>query len=114
MGGTISAQSLNEVAHVLRRKAGLSMGEVAEATGVLRAVLEVVPMSEAVHVGALRIAAATGYTIWDAAILAAAGGAGRDLLWSEDMQDGRIVEGVRIANPFTEPDPSPGQGSAAG
>jgi predicted nucleic acid-binding protein len=40
------------------------------------------------------------FSFWDCMILAAAKAQGCDILWSEDMQDGRIVDGVRVANPF--------------
>jgi predicted nucleic acid-binding protein len=41
-----------------------------------------------------------GYSYWDSAIIAAAKAQGCDTVWSEDMDDGRIVEGMRVANPF--------------
>lgn len=40
------------------------------------------------------------FSFWDSMILAAAKAQGCDVVWSEDMDDGRIVEGMRIANPF--------------
>ncbi|HEY0311712.1 MAG TPA: hypothetical protein VGC56_04380 [Allosphingosinicella sp.] len=40
------------------------------------------------------------FSFWDCMILAAARAQGCDIVWSEDMQDGRIVEGMRVGNPF--------------
>ena len=40
------------------------------------------------------------FSHWDSMIVAAARAQGCELLWSEDMDDGRIVDGMRIANPF--------------
>lgn len=40
------------------------------------------------------------FSFWDSMIVAAARAQGCDILWSEDMDDGRIVDGMRIANPF--------------
>jgi len=40
------------------------------------------------------------FNFWDCMIVAAALAQGCDTLWTEDMQDGRIVEGMRIADPF--------------
>lgn len=40
------------------------------------------------------------FSFWDSMIVAAALAQGCDTLWSEDMDDGRIVNGMRIANPF--------------
>ena len=40
------------------------------------------------------------FSHWDSMIIAAARAQGCDVLWTEDMDDGRIVDGMRIANPF--------------
>lgn len=42
-----------------------------------------------------------GFSFWDALIVEAALRGGADLLLSEDMQDGRVVSGMRIENPFS-------------
>jgi predicted nucleic acid-binding protein len=41
-----------------------------------------------------------GFSFWDALIVESALRGGADRLLSEDMQDGRVVEGMRIENPF--------------
>ena len=42
-----------------------------------------------------------GWSVYDAMIVAAALRAGCTRLWSEDLQDGQLVEDrLRIANPF--------------
>jgi predicted nucleic acid-binding protein len=41
-----------------------------------------------------------GFSFWDALVLRAAKQAGCSVLFSEDMQDAREVDGVRIVNPF--------------
>lgn len=41
-----------------------------------------------------------GFSFWDSMIVAAARAQGCELLYSEDMQDGRIVDGMRIVDPF--------------
>lgn len=38
---------------------------------------------------------------WDALVVHAAVESGCETLWSEDLNDGQIVQGVRIQNPFT-------------
>jgi len=40
------------------------------------------------------------FSFWDSMIVAAAKAQGCDVVWTEDMDDGRIVDGMRIANPF--------------
>lgn len=51
---------------------------------------------------ALLIADETGYTLYDALILTAAVESACDTLLTEDLQHGRVVQGVRIVNPFLE------------
>jgi predicted nucleic acid-binding protein len=41
-----------------------------------------------------------GFSFWDALILRAAKQAGCSVLFSEDMQNTREIDGVRIVNPF--------------
>ncbi len=40
------------------------------------------------------------FSLWDANILSAALLSGCDLLYSEDLQHGQIIEEIRIVNPF--------------
>lgn len=42
------------------------------------------------------------YSYWDSAIIAAARALGCDTLYSEDMDHGRILDGMRIVDPFRE------------
>jgi predicted nucleic acid-binding protein len=50
---------------------------------------------------ALGIAARTGYQFYDALIIAAALEAGCTTLFSEDLQDGQVINGgLTIRNPF--------------
>jgi predicted nucleic acid-binding protein len=100
-GGDISVQVLNEFAAVARRKLSMSWQEIGEALGAVRALCEPpAPLTVEMHDFALRIAERHGYNIYDALILAAALGAGCDLLYSEDMQDGQTIDALTIRNPF--------------
>ena len=99
-GGTISVQVLNEMANVLRRKRGLEWEAVLDILGLARRLLRVVPLTEATHEAAMRLARRTGYSVWDASILAAALEADCATLLSEDMADGHAVDGLVIRNPF--------------
>jgi predicted nucleic acid-binding protein len=40
------------------------------------------------------------FSFWDSMIIAAARAQGCEMLWTEAMDDGRIVDGMRIADPF--------------
>ena len=99
-GGAISVQVLNEVAHVGRRKLKLSWDELDEVMGLVRALLDVVPLFTETHDRGLAIARRFGVSIYDAMIVAAALEAGCETLWSEDMHDGLVVETLAIRNPF--------------
>jgi predicted nucleic acid-binding protein len=44
----------------------------------------------------------TQFSLWDCLIVAAAQALGCSILYTEDMQDGRIIDGMRIVNPFRE------------
>lgn len=99
-GGAISVQVLNEFAHVARRKAGMEWSEIGEILDTFRAVLQVLPITEALHDRARVVAVETGYGIYDALIVAAAEASGAGELLSEDLQDGRRVGALTIRNPF--------------
>jgi predicted nucleic acid-binding protein len=59
-----------------------------------------VSLTEDLHRSAVEISARYGFHIYDSLILAAAMEAGCTTLLTEDMQDGQVVDGVRIENPF--------------
>ena len=100
-GGTISVQVLNELANVLRRKMGLSWTETRTFLSAMRALMAVEPMTVDGHELGLTIAERYGLSIYDAMIASSALQADCDILWSEDMHDGLVVENrLRIANPF--------------
>jgi predicted nucleic acid-binding protein len=100
-GGTISVQVLNEVANVARRKMRLSWGQTHAFLIALRGLLLVQPVTIGVHETGLEIAERYRLSIYDAMMVAAALHAGCDTLWSEDMQNGMVLEGrLRVVNPF--------------
>jgi predicted nucleic acid-binding protein len=99
-GITISVQVLNEFANVARRKAAFTWSEVDAALQAIRQVADVVPVDMAVHERGLAIAQRWQTSIYDGMIVAAALNAGCGTLFSEDMQDGQLIDGMRIRNPF--------------
>lgn len=101
-GCVTSVQGLNEFTNVARRKLGMTWDEVREALVAIRNVCQaILPLDIETHADALRIAERYGYAIFDALIVASARRADCDTLWSEDMQDGVVIDGrLRIANPF--------------
>ena len=103
-GPLISVQGLNEFVSVARRKLGMNWNELKEAMVALRTLCPtVVDLTVAMHEDAVRISERYGYTIFDAMMVASALYAHSETLWSEDMQDGMVIDGrLRIANPFRQ------------
>lgn len=93
---------LNEVANVARHKMRLSWAETRVLLGIFRELLPVRPLTIDVHDAGVALAAHYSLSVHDAMIAASALDAGCDTLWSEDMQDGMVLDGrVRIINPFS-------------
>lgn len=103
IGGTIGVQSLNEFANVARNKLGMDWGEVDAALGEIRFLCDVgAPVDLDLHESGLAIARRYRLNIFDSLIVAAALRAGCQTLWSEDMQDGLVIETtLTVRNPFT-------------
>ncbi|KIC22809.1 PIN domain-containing protein [Leisingera sp. ANG-Vp] len=100
-GGLISTQVLNEALVNCIRKAGMSWAEAGEFLGGIRAVCDVADQTAEVHDAGRALGERYGFSVYDSMIVAAALVNGCSRLYSEDMQDGLIVEGaLRIVNPF--------------
>jgi predicted nucleic acid-binding protein len=101
-GGVISAHVLNEFVAVARRKLGMPWADVTEALDAIRILCpSPVPITIETHGAALRIAQQYGYHIYDALMAAAALEAKCDTLYTEDMQDGQVIDDrLTIKNPF--------------
>jgi predicted nucleic acid-binding protein len=102
MGGVIGVQVLNEFVSVARRSAR-SWDQISEALSAIR-ILCPAPVSLTIdtHELALQIAQRYRYRIFDSLIIAAAFEAGCKTLYSEDMNDGQVIENLTICNPFTK------------
>jgi len=100
-GGVISVQVLNEFASVASRKAGMSTAEIREALEPIRAICAVHPLTEELHDLGMQLTERYQLSIYDAMIVGSALTAGCNTLFSEDMQDGQIIDRkLRIRNPF--------------
>lgn len=99
----VSVQVLNEFASVARRKLRRGWPEITQALGLIcELIAPPLPITIDTHQAALKLAAATGYHFYDALIVASALEAGCDTLFSEDLQDGRVIAGrLTIRNAFT-------------
>lgn len=100
-GGWISVQVLNEIANVARRKMRMSWADAHTLLSTLKALLTVHPVTLETHETGLLLAERYNLSIYDAIIAAAALHADCDVLLSEDLQDGLILDkGLRVINPF--------------
>lgn len=99
-GGVVSVQVLNEFAAVARRKAGLAWSDIRDVLTAVRANCAVAALTVEVHERALDIAEASSLHIYDATIVATAALNNCQVVYSEDLNHGQTVAGVRITNPF--------------
>jgi predicted nucleic acid-binding protein len=101
-GGIVSIQSLNEFVSVARRKLRMSWKEVKELLDVICVLCpKPVSISFDTHKAAAAIAEKYGYGIYDALVVSTALEAGCKTLYSEDLQDGQIINRqLTIRNPF--------------
>jgi predicted nucleic acid-binding protein len=99
----LSAQVFNEFCSVMMkpgRPGRLGPDQLAEIVRELEATGEVVPITPSLTSRALGGMTRHGLSFWDALIWAAAAENGVPVLYTEDYQHGREIEGVRIINPF--------------
>lgn len=101
-GGVVGVQVLNEFVSVARRKMRMPWKDVNEALDAIRLLCpSPAPITISTHEMALKIAEGHGCQIYDALIVAAALESGCATLYSEDLQDGRVIDDkLTIRNPF--------------
>jgi predicted nucleic acid-binding protein len=100
--GIISFQVAQEFLNVALRKFKPPMSPAqaqAYLTRVLMPLCEVFPDAD-LYSDALSIASKGGWTFYDSLVMASAAAGKCRILFSEDLQSGRIVQGVEIRNPF--------------
>ncbi|MBP5465003.1 MAG: PIN domain-containing protein [Treponema sp.] len=95
----ISTQVLQESFNVLTKKLRYTKDE---ALGIVSNLmnLPVHQITTSDVAEAMRISRATQYTIYDSMILAAAKAEGCDTVYSEDLNNGQEINGVKIENPL--------------
>lgn len=100
-GGTISVQVLNEFTSVALRKLGMKVSQVREALEPITEICEVMPLTTQIHQRGLQVAERYRLSFYDALIVAAALESGSTTLYSEDLQDGQVIDRVlAVKNPF--------------
>ncbi len=97
--GVVSLQVLQEYFVTVTRKLHVDAA-IARRKVELLAEFDVVIPELADILAAIDLHRLHGFSFWDALVLRAAKQSGCSVLLSEDMQDTREVDGVRIVNPF--------------
>ncbi|MBI3513491.1 MAG: PIN domain-containing protein [Proteobacteria bacterium] len=93
-------QTLGEFSHVAIRKAKIPVHHVRRVTEAWRAVFPVQAAADDDLPAALDAVRIHGLQFWDAMLWATARRIGVRHLLTEDLQDGRLLDGVRFVNPF--------------
>ncbi len=102
-GGVVSVQVLNEFVDVARRKLRKDWTVILQALDDLMLLLDLpVPITVDMHCDAIDLSRRYGFRIYDSLILSTAKRAGCRLLYTEDLQNGQVIEGVLIRNPFAQ------------
>lgn len=97
----ISTQTLGEFFNVAVKKIGLTKEQgyvICEEYSKLFPVYEI-STENVLH--AMKISKETQYSYWDSLIIAMAIDTGCSVLYSEDLNNGQEIEGLKIVNPFT-------------
>jgi predicted nucleic acid-binding protein len=99
--GTLSVQVLQEFFVTVTRKLRTPVAK-AQAREVVRAYAPwvVSPTTPETILRATELSESASIDFWDALIVAAAEQSGAETLYSEDLNDGQLIAGVRVVNPL--------------
>jgi predicted nucleic acid-binding protein len=97
--GVVSLQVLQEYFVTITRKLHVD-ARIARRKVELLAEFDVAVPNVADILAAIDLHRLHGFSFWDALILRAAKQAGCSVLLSEDLQEAREIDGIRIVNPF--------------
>ena len=99
--GCLSVQVLQEFFVTVTRKVvqPLSIDEAADRVREFAAWKIFAPTADDV-LAAIALQKQAQLNFWDAMVVEAAAQSGCDVLWTEDLNDGQLMRGVRIRNPF--------------
>jgi predicted nucleic acid-binding protein len=98
--GVIPAQVLGEYLRCVQRRVPAAFAEAIRQVSVYRTLFLTPPTTTAILDKAGGLARHHNIQLWDCVICTASVEAGAKVLLTEDMQDGRVIEGLRLVNPF--------------
>lgn len=100
-GGKVSVQVLNEFVNVSRKKLDRDWSDIRAFLAIVQDRLDQpISLTLGTHRQAISVSERHRISIYDALIVAAAREAGCRILYSEDLQHGRLIDGVTVQNPF--------------
>lgn len=97
----VSTQIMQEYFVIAIKKLGLAPDRARTRVERLNR-LDVVIIRPELVLGAIDLHRLHGLSFWDALVVRAAAAAGCIRVLSEDLQDGQLIDGVKIENPFRE------------
>src|SRR5262249_11533738 len=98
--GVIPAQVLGEYLRFVQRRAPAAVEEAIRQASLYQATVLTPPTTDAVITKASALARAHRMQLWDCVVCVASLDADAKVLLTEDMQDGRLIEDLRLINPF--------------
>ncbi|MEM9666117.1 MAG: PIN domain-containing protein [Bacteroidota bacterium] len=102
--GVISSQVIAEFVNVCLRQSLQALPELRRSVRLLAMTNTVHPIAGSTADVALGVHERYGFSWWDSLIVAAALETGCEVLYTEDLQDGQVIDGrLRIVNPFVSP-----------
>ena len=96
----ISTQSLQEFYNVVTRKLKVSKEDAKLMVKTLSETFPVLQVTPKIILLGIDVSVKTGFSFWDSLVLASAVECSCDVLYSEDLNSGQVVNGVKILNPF--------------
>ena len=103
--GVVSTQILQEYCNVALKRLKLPAQYVRSQLDLYEQ-FEVVQVTPAIIRAGLDLHQTRSVAFFDAIVLSSAHAAGCSVIWTEDMNAGEVVNGVRISNPFSSPGPT--------
>ncbi len=99
----ISTQVINEVCLNLKRKASFGEAEISRLISSFYLNHDVIELNQEILLKASELRMKYSLSFWDGLIVASAFAANAEILYSEDMQNGLLVENkLKIINPFIQ------------
>jgi predicted nucleic acid-binding protein len=98
--GVIPVQVLGEYLRFVQRRAPAAFEEAIRQAAIYQSAFLTPPTTDAIINQASAMARAHRMQLWDCVVCATSIAANAKVLLTEDMQDGRTIDGLRLINPF--------------